>query len=230
MQKTDLDFFLNQNVQIELSNFILSLFCAAILSFIVHLFYVRFSSTLSNRIEFSKNFVVLGVATCIVIMIVKSSLALSLGLVGALSIVRFRAAIKEPEELVYLFLAISNGIGFASGQIVITFSIFVLIFLIIWFVITKKNNLKGLDYNLVVQWTADKNDKNRKQIETIINKLKSTFLDINIVRLEKLEEGNSMVVVRVNMQDISQIDIFNNSLEEEFKNIKVSFYESKFLY
>ena len=44
-------------------------------------------------------------------MIVKSSLALSLGLVGALSIVRFRAAIKEPEELVYLFLiiAIPNG-------------------------------------------------------------------------------------------------------------------------
>ena len=59
MQKTDLDFFLNQNVQIELSSFVLSLFCAAVLSFIVHLFYIRFSSTLSNRIEFSKNFVVL---------------------------------------------------------------------------------------------------------------------------------------------------------------------------
>ena len=80
MDKANLDFFLNQNVQIELSNFILSLLCAAFLSFIVHLFYVRFSTTLSNRIEFSKNFVVLGVATCIVIMIVKSSLALSLGL------------------------------------------------------------------------------------------------------------------------------------------------------
>ena len=45
----------------------------------------------------------LGITTTIVITIVKSSLALSLGLVGALSIVRFRAAIKEPEELVYLF-------------------------------------------------------------------------------------------------------------------------------
>ncbi len=74
MEKKDLNFFLNQNVQIELSNFILSLFCAAVLSFIVHLFYIRFSSTLSNRIEFSKNFVVLGVATCIVIMIVKKKL------------------------------------------------------------------------------------------------------------------------------------------------------------
>ena len=69
--------------------------------------------------EFSKNFVVLGVATCIVIMIVKSSLALSLGLVGALSIVRFRAAIKEPEELVYLFLIIAVGLGTGANQLVI---------------------------------------------------------------------------------------------------------------
>ena len=69
--------------------------------------------------EFSKNFVVLGVTTTIVIMIVKSSLALSLGLVGALSIVRFRAAIKEPEELVYLFLIIAIGLGCGANQLVI---------------------------------------------------------------------------------------------------------------
>ena len=69
MNRSDLNFFLNQNVQIDLLNFVLSLLCAAVLSFIIHLFYVRFSTTLSNRIEFSKNFVVLGVATCIVIMI-----------------------------------------------------------------------------------------------------------------------------------------------------------------
>ena len=50
----------------------------------------------------------------------KSSLALSLGLVGALSIVRFRAAIKEPEELVYLFLIIAIGLGCGANQLIIT--------------------------------------------------------------------------------------------------------------
>jgi uncharacterized membrane protein YhiD involved in acid resistance len=64
--------------------------------------------------------VVLAVTTTLVISIVKSSLALSLGLVGALSIVRFRAAIKEPEELAYLFLAISIGLGLGAGQTTIT--------------------------------------------------------------------------------------------------------------
>jgi hypothetical protein len=51
-----------------------------------------------------------------VISIVKSSLALSLGLVGALSIVRFRTAIKEPEELVFLFIAIAIGLGVGADQ------------------------------------------------------------------------------------------------------------------
>ena len=104
MDNLNLEFFLNNEIQINLDTFLLSLVCSAILSFFVQLFYINFSSTLSNRVHFSKNFVVLGVTTCIIIMIVKNSLALSLGLVGALSIVRFRAAIKEPEELVYLFL------------------------------------------------------------------------------------------------------------------------------
>lgn len=56
----------------------------------------------------------------IVISFVKSSLALSLGLVGALSIIRFRSAIKEPEELAYLFLCIAIGIGCGAGFSTIT--------------------------------------------------------------------------------------------------------------
>ena len=83
LTKADLNFFVNQNIQIDLPNFVISLIFAAILSFLVQLFYIRYSSSLSNRKEFSKNFVILGVTTCIVIMIVKSSLALSLGLVAA---------------------------------------------------------------------------------------------------------------------------------------------------
>ena len=120
MNKTDLEFFLKQNIALDINNFLLSLVAATILSLLIQLFYVKYSSTLSNKFEFSKNFVVLGITTTIVITIVKSSLALSLGLVGALSIVRFRAAIKEPEELVFLFLVIATGLGCGAGQIKIT--------------------------------------------------------------------------------------------------------------
>ena len=56
MNKQNLEFFINENIQINLQNFVISLVCAAILSLLIQLFYIRFSSTLSNRIQFSKNF------------------------------------------------------------------------------------------------------------------------------------------------------------------------------
>jgi uncharacterized membrane protein YhiD involved in acid resistance len=79
-------------------------------------FYTRYGKSLSNRAKFAQTLPVLALTTVLVISIVKSSLALSLGLVGALSIVRFRTAIKEPEELVYLFIAIAIGLGMGADQ------------------------------------------------------------------------------------------------------------------
>lgn len=82
--------------------------------------YTRFAQVLSNKRKFSRMFAFIAATTALMITIVKSSLALSLGLVGALSIIRFRTPIKEPEELAYLFLAIAVGLGFGADQLVIT--------------------------------------------------------------------------------------------------------------
>ena len=120
MNKEYLNFFLNEQIQINLITFVEGLILAGFLSFIIQITYLKFSTSLSNKFDFSKNFIILGLTTTLVITIVKSSLALSLGLVGALSIVRFRAAIKEPEELVYLFLIIATGLGCGAGQLKIT--------------------------------------------------------------------------------------------------------------
>ena len=98
---------------INIVDFIVGLLVAALLSLILKFFYVRFATSISNREKFASNFVPLALTTMLVISVVQASIALSLGLVGALSIVRFRAAIKEPEELTYLFLTI--GIGLVAG-------------------------------------------------------------------------------------------------------------------
>ena len=100
----------------SLPKLVISLALAAVLGSILGQVYIRFGHSLSNRKLFARNFLVLVVTTTLIISIVRSSLALSLGLVGALSIVRFRAAIKEPEELAFLFLAISIGLGLGAGQ------------------------------------------------------------------------------------------------------------------
>lgn len=90
------------------------LIVGGLLGIYVRALYRRFAGALSNRDSFSRSFPLLTLATILVIFVVKSSLALSLGLVGALSIVRFRAAIKEPEELVYLFFCIAVGLALGA--------------------------------------------------------------------------------------------------------------------
>jgi hypothetical protein len=97
-----------------------NLMIGLILSIILRWHFSRFGSTLSNRDEFAQVFPFIILATILIISIVKSSLALSLGLVGALSIVRFRTPIKEPEELAYLFISIAIGLGLGASQTVPT--------------------------------------------------------------------------------------------------------------
>ena len=60
MNKSSLDFFLNENIQVDLNNFIVNLISTLILCLILRYIYIKFSTTLSNKDEFSKNFVILG--------------------------------------------------------------------------------------------------------------------------------------------------------------------------
>lgn len=85
------------------------------LALYIRLLYRYYGSSASDSDSITRVFPLLTLVTIGVISVVKSSLALSLGLVGALSIVRFRAAIKEPEELVYLFLCIGVGLALGAG-------------------------------------------------------------------------------------------------------------------
>lgn len=93
-----------------------------LLGMVLKAHYERFSSVMSGKRELAKILPFLILIVCLIISIVKSSLALSLGLVGALSIVRFRTPIKEPEELVYLFMAIAIGLGLGANQLLLTVS------------------------------------------------------------------------------------------------------------
>lgn len=110
---------------------LVSLLAAAALSFVLSWHYVRFGRTYSNRRELAQVFPIIILATVLIISIVKSSIALSLGLVGALSIVRFRTPIKEPEELAYLFVAIAVGIGIGAGQLAVSLMAAVVIMLVL---------------------------------------------------------------------------------------------------
>ena len=220
MDKENLNFFVNQNIQIDLYNFVLSLICVSILSLLIQLFYIKFSSTLSNRIHFSKNFVILGVTTCIIIMIVKNSLALSLGLVGALSIVRFRAAIKEPEELVYLFLVIAAGLGCGAGQIkiVVTGILFSLIIIYVYYLFLSK---KKIEYSEIVNLAIiiDQNIQ-EQEILKIIDKLKSIATELTFVSMSKTE-NNTSLNIDIRPKKFEEIIKITDTIKEKFQKSKI---------
>jgi hypothetical protein len=101
--------------------------------------YVRFAQVLGNKQKLARVFVWVSVTTLLIISVVKVSLALSLGLIGALSIIRFRTPIKEPEELAYLFLAIAVGVGFGADRPWET----VLVFATVLVVVAVRSRLAG---------------------------------------------------------------------------------------
>jgi hypothetical protein len=103
--------------------------------------YRRFSNSPTNKKSFSSIFILFSVSIFLIVTTIKSSLALSLGMVGALSIIRFRTAIKEPEQLIY-FLGITGvAIAIAAEKEILAVLV-VLVFIISAFVNNKNKELK----------------------------------------------------------------------------------------
>lgn len=95
----------------------LALISSLIMGGIIYLTYKRFYQGILYSEAFNLSLVLLTVLTTFVILAVTSNVVLSLGMVGALSIVRFRTAIKDPLDLVFLFWAIGEGIVLGAGLI-----------------------------------------------------------------------------------------------------------------
>lgn len=111
---------LTTDAPLSLSSLAINMLLGVVLGSLVAWFYGAYGRSFSNRSRLAAILPVLVLIVALIISIVKSSLALSLGLVGALSIVRFRTAIKEPEELMYIFLAIAIGLGLGADQTLAT--------------------------------------------------------------------------------------------------------------
>lgn len=96
---------------------LLNIVLAAVLGFFIFLSYaISHRGTIYSR-KFNASLVILAVLTGTVMTVIGNNIALSLGMVGALSIVRFRTAIKEPMDIAFLFWAIAAGIVLAAGLI-----------------------------------------------------------------------------------------------------------------
>ncbi len=211
------DMFWNPATVNALPGFVVSLGVAALLGLLLGQAYVRFGTSLSNRRLFARNFLLLTVTTTLIISIVKSSLALSLGLVGALSIVRFRAAIKEPEELAFLFLAISVGLGLGAGQGLITV---VALFLILGF-IAIRSLVRGRPEQPNLYLTVTSPAPGKLTASQILEALSATGAVASLRRFDETAESVEASLL-VDFKEVGKLEKFTQRLRELSAGVRIS--------
>ena len=225
------NFFLNSNIDIDFSNFFIGILLSLFLAYIVKFTYIKAGRALNDKDYFSDTFIPLAIITTLVITVIKFSLALSLGLVGALSIVRFRAAIKEPEELVYLFLVISIGLANGANQFLLAIiaTVIIVTFLLIRSYYQSKSKSS-------LQFNADANilniniiDNNKKDIKEITNQLKTQFKYLKL-KSANIEKSKSNYVFWYEIEKDNTENFLNAVKEICDENLNISIYSKSGAY
>lgn len=207
---------------LSITSLVINLLVGAFLSIILKYHYKKFGSTITNREEFSNVFPFVLLTTVLVISIVKSSLALSLGLVGALSIVRFRTPIKEPEELSYLFLSIATGLGLGANQTIPTIvSILVILFFIVLLKL-KRNNTKEKNMYLNIECKLNKNLKSNEVSKKLNNILSDQNIDFDLRKLE-INQDNIELIYIINIRNLTVLESIIKELEKNFLGISITY-------
>ena len=109
--------FLDNIASVSLLDMLLTLVLAFCIGLFIFFVYKKTFSGVMYSTSFGVSLIALTMITTLVILAVTSNVVLSLGMVGALSIVRFRTAIKEPMDIAFLFWSIAAGIVLAAGMI-----------------------------------------------------------------------------------------------------------------
>lgn len=132
---------------------VLSLALAVVLGVLIYKIYGMYFGGVVFSSSFAATLVGMTVLTCMLTLAISSNIVISLGMVGALSIVRYRTAIKDPMDLLYLFWAISVGITLGAQIYFLAVLTMAVMFLVIHFFYHRRR--QGAIYILVVHYTGD---------------------------------------------------------------------------
>lgn len=219
------------NYETNLFLTVISFFLCLFFALYIRVFFLKYSKTVSSKNQVAQALPLITLITFFIIVTIKSSLALSLGLIGALSIVRFRAPIKEPEELAFIFMSVAVGIGFGSGKIFISTSILAMI-LIFMHIYYHKKTSDNIDFNLSIEFDKEEILQRFKKFELFLEKvendLKKETLSANFLKMDIAEKANSKDSQLYNKSQIYYRISFASdknlkNLSTELSNINISF-------
>ncbi|NLK96434.1 MAG: DUF4956 domain-containing protein [Clostridiales bacterium] len=187
--------FLENSSSFSIIDTAIALVLAIIIGFFIFMVYKKTFNGVMYSANFAVSLVAMTLITTLIILAVTSNVVLSLGMVGALSIVRFRSAIKEPLDIAFIFWSISVGIVLGAGLIPLAVigSIVIGIFLLIF--VNKKSS--DNPYILVVNCISDESEK--KVFEYVDSKVKKHVVKSKTVSSDKDIE----LTVEVRLKDMS---------------------------
>ena len=136
----------------SITSIVLGLLTALILGAVIYAVYTKFYVGVIYSRSFAVTLVGMTLLTAMVTLAISTNIVISLGMVGALSIVRFRTAVKDPMDLLYLFWAITTGITAGARMYVLAFVTAVVMIFMIALFYTKQQ--KGRIYIAVIHYTT----------------------------------------------------------------------------
>ena len=175
--------FLENVTSVSILDMMLAMILAFALGMFIFLVYKRTFSGVMYSSSFGVTLVALTMITTLVILAVTSNVVLSLGMVGALSIVRFRTAIKEPLDIAFLFWSIAVGIVLAAGLIPLAVIGSVLIGIFLLLFVNRKSHVNP--YIVVINCT-DRNSE-QKAMDYLKQHISHLVIKSKTVRKDSIE-------------------------------------------
>lgn len=205
------------NGSISVEMILISLLVSFVISlFIVFVYKKTFSGVVYNK-TIVMTIVMIAMVTSMVIRTINSNLSLSLGMVGALSIIRFRTAIKEPMDTAFLFWAIVSGIMCGAGLYFIAVCGSLLLGLLFYVLYLMDIKAKS-QYLLVVIYKSENSQIVESKLDSLTKKkLKS-----------KSVSGNSVIEVTYEVEYDNTVDELMKSLSGDVRNVNLVTYTNDY--
>ena len=164
-----------------------SLICAAIISYT----YKNTYQGVLYQKSFNLSLILISLITTSVIMVISGNLVLSLGMVGALSIIRFRSAVKDPIDIVFMFWAVSIGIANGVAAFKVSFLTSIIISVVI--ILIKKIPLSSKPFILIIKTNVGN--------EKILDKVISTESNQYFLKSKNINGNHEELIFEIRIKD-----------------------------
>lgn len=191
---------------------LLVLFTSALAGFFIALTYKKTHRNLSYSASFTSTLLLVTIITAVVLLVIGGNVARAIGIFGAFSVIRFRTSIRDPRDLVFIFMALVSGFAIGAGAIwVAVFSIPFLLILVLIIYHTGFGELPKFDYILHC-----KTDTKTYKEDVFAKFLKKSFKEYQLLNVESREKGKVLILnFNIRLKPKNSIDKILKNLHQQ---------------